>query len=82
MCNIMAIRIDRRSQNAGEVQNILTKYGFIIKLRIGCHETYTDSDMEDGIVLLHLNPNKGEEVQNLKSDLDLIEGVTVKALSI
>lgn len=80
--NIMAIRIDHRSQKAGDVQCILTKYGSIIKLRIGCHEINSESNGEDGIILLHINAETESLVDSLKNDLISIEKVTVQTLSI
>lgn len=82
MENIMAIRIDHRSKKAPEVQEILTKHGCIIKLRVGCHETSPDSCAEDGIILLHLAPQSQDEVNALEKDLSSLEQVTVKKMSI
>ena len=55
MNNIMAIRVDHRVKKAPEGQTVLTKYGCIIKLRVGCHETSPDFCAEDGD-----NPNRAE----------------------
>lgn len=80
--NIMAIRVDHRSQKASDVQNILTEYGGIIKLRVGCHETCSESSNEDGIIILHLSTENEKEVDALRSALNAVNKVDVKTLAI
>ncbi|GAA0076093.1 hypothetical protein UT300005_04710 [Clostridium sp. CTA-5] len=74
---IMAITIDPRSVHAKEVQTILTKYGCIIKTRIGLHELSQDSCSEQGLIILHINSNL-DKVKVFENDLLDIEGVKVK----
>lgn len=82
MTNIMAVRIDHRSKKAPTVQEVLTKHGCLIKLRVGSHETSTDFCAEDGIILLQLSAQNDGEVKALEADLAALGGVTVKTIEI
>ncbi len=77
---IMAIRIARRSQAAVKVQEVLTRHGCIIGLRIGLHEI-GNVCAEDGLVLLNVC-GKPKEVAALKKDLRAIKGVRVKSMEV
>jgi hypothetical protein len=76
----MAIRIDRRSDEAADVQKMLTRHGCIISLRIGLHEI-GNVCAEDGLVLLNVC-GKEKEVAALKKDLRAIKGVHVKSMEV
>ena len=77
---IMAVTISKRIAEAVKVQQVLTKYGCIIKLRVGMHET-GDVCTEDGLVLLHLCGTK-KEVAALKAGLNKIKGVKAKTMMV
>lgn len=79
--NVMGITINLRTANAPTVQNILTKYGCIIKTRLGLHETDETTCSEQGIVLLQL-VGSDEEIEKLKSELTGIQGVKVNLMKI
>ena len=51
--NIMAIVINHRSKNAVQFQEVLTRHGCTIRLRLGLHEA-GDVCSEEGLVLLQL----------------------------
>jgi hypothetical protein len=75
---IMAVAISKRMGEAVKVQQVLTKHGCVIKLRVGLHEA-GDVCADDGLVLLHLCGTK-KEVADLKADLNKIKGVRAKTL--
>ncbi len=77
---IMAVRIDKRLKEAVKVQEVLTKHGCIINLRIGLHET-TNVCADSGLILLSLCGTK-KEVAALKADLARIKGIKVKTMSV
>ncbi len=77
---IMAVSISKRTAEAVEVQQVLTRHGCIIKLRVGLHEA-GDVCADDGLVLLHLCGTK-KEVAALKADLGRIKGVKAKTLTV
>ena len=77
---IMAVIISKRIAEAVKVQQVLTKHGCIIKLRVGLHEA-GDACADDGLVLLHLCGTK-KEVTALQTDLNRIKGVKAKTMSV
>jgi hypothetical protein len=77
---IMAVKIDKRMKEAPKVQEVLTKHGCIINLRIGLHETMNVC-ADNGLVLLNLCGTK-KEVAALKADLGRIKGVKAKTMTV
>lgn len=78
MFSIMAIKIEPRISKAPVVQEILTKYGFIIQTRVGLHEVSENS----GLVILNLIHDKKDDIKNLQSELNSLNGVTAKMIEI
>ena len=64
---IMAVMLDKRREEAPKFQEILTKHGCIIKIRLGIHEV-EQVCAEEGLIILHL-VGTDEEVKNLEKDL-------------
>jgi hypothetical protein len=79
--NIMGITINLRTAHAPAVQEILTKYGCLIKTRLGMHETDEKACSEQGIVLLQLI-GSDEEILKLKDELLVITGVKVNTMKV
>ena len=77
---IMAVIISKRIAEAVKVQQVLTKHGCIIRLRVGLHEA-GDVCADDGLVLLHLCGTK-KDVAALRADLNKIKGVKAKAMTV
>ena len=77
----MAVAIDPRSKVAPTVQEVLTKYGCIIKTRLGLHETSSNACSERGLVLLQI-PAEADGIDDLKSELLSIDGVSVNSMTI
>lgn len=82
MFTIMAIKIDPRVSTAPTVQEVLTKYGCIIQTRLGLHEANKTSCANSGLVILNLIHDEKEEINNLKEELNGINGVTAKLIEI
>ncbi|WBW99542.1 hypothetical protein [Oceanirhabdus sp. W0125-5] len=80
-CTIMAIAINPRTKAAPTVQEILTKHGCIIKTRLGLHEVSETTCSQRGLVLLQLKQD-AENIEQLKTDLTNIDGVTVNTMVI
>ena len=78
---IMAVTIDPRSAHAPQVQTVLTKYGCIIKTRLGLHEVSRDSCSEEGLIILHIHSSL-DEIETLKNELLDVDGVKVKYISL
>lgn len=78
--NVMALIINHRSKKAPEVQEVLTKHGCIIKMRLGLHEAGNVCS-EEGLVILQLSGEE-EEIKALEKDLNNLDGVTAKTMNI
>jgi len=77
----MAVVVNQRSQKANNVQDVLTKAGCIIKVRLGLHEASSDACSEEGLIVLQLIGSV-EENQKLQNDLNAISGVKAEKLEI
>lgn len=78
--NIMAILIGNRLKEAVNVQEVLTKHGCFIKMRLGLHETDSYCS-EEGLVILQVCGEQ-EEIKAVEKDLNSIEGVKAKTMTI
>ena len=77
----MAVILEKRSKEATKVQEILTKHGCIINVRLGLHESVGESCSDEGLILLHLKAGSAE-IQALESDLTKLKSVRVKKMEI
>ncbi|MFI4913351.1 MAG: hypothetical protein ACIAQZ_16965 [Sedimentisphaeraceae bacterium JB056] len=75
---ILGVHITNRLIHAGEIQDILTKFGGIIRTRLGLHEVETGSS-PNGVLLLECT---GDETKfhDLAEALSGVEGVEIKKM--
>lgn len=74
MTTIIGIKITNRLESAVSVQEILTKYGCIIKTRIGLHEEINGQCSAKGLILLEIiNDISAVNIANELCDVDEIE---------
>lgn len=68
---VMAILVDKRTDAAPKVQEILTNYGCLIQTRLGMHEVDATSCSEEGLIIIRLC---GEETKlaDLKAELEAV----------
>ncbi len=78
--NIMAIVINHRTSNAPKFQEVLTKHGCSIKMRLGLHEAGNVCS-EEGLIILQLAGDKGD-IKSLEDALNGMDGIKAKTLSI
>ncbi len=78
--NIMAVVLNQRSKEAPNVQEIFTKYGCAIKMRLGLHDTEGVCS-DEGLILLHMG-GEDEVINALECELNGVKGVQAKTLSI
>ena len=78
---IMAILQEKRVETAVKVQDILTKYGCYIRVRLGLHDAALDSCSPNGLILLQLC---GDEIplQEMQRELQEISEVKVKCMTL
>ena len=74
MTTIISIKISNRLESAVSVQEILTKYGCIIKTRIGLHEEINGQCSPRGLILLEIiNDEESIKIANELCDIEEIE---------
>lgn len=78
---IMTIVQDNRVETAVKVQDVLTKFGCYIRVRLGLHEAAVNSCTNSGIILLQLC---GDDVpvKQIEQELQQIPNVKVKYMSL
>ncbi len=74
MTTIIGIKVSNRLESAVSVQEILTKYGCIIKTRIGLHEEINGQCSPKGLILLEIiNDEESIKIANELCDIEEIE---------
>jgi hypothetical protein len=78
---IMGIVQENRTETAVKVQDILTKYGCYIRVRLGLHDAELASCTNSGIILLQLC-GEGLPLQEMEKALKAIPNVKVKYMTL
>ena len=76
---ILGVLITNREQEAGNVQQLLTKFGCTIKTRLGLHEISTDLCSPCGLILLELLGDTSE-MDKLEKELGKLSGVQLRKM--
>lgn len=78
---ILAILQENRTETAPKVQDILTRFGCYIRVRLGLHDAALDRCTNTGLILLQLC---GEEVPigEIEAELAKVPYVKVKSMSL
>ena len=79
--NLMGIVIGDRRRFAPNVQEVLTEFGCIIKMRIGLHEGIENSCSNEGFIILNL-ADDDKEISRFVDRLEGIESVRVKNIKV
>ena len=74
MTAIIGIKIKNRLEKAVEVQEILTRYGCVIKTRLGLHEEQNGVCSSKGLILLEITDDTAAiDITNELCDIPEIE---------
>ena len=79
--DLIIILLGSRIKEAMSVQEVLTRYGGIIKTRLGIHDPSCAKCGDSGLIVLELLPATSK-IKKLKSDLEALCGVKVKCVSL
>lgn len=79
--DILTILVDKRDDTALTVQEILTKWGSIIRTRLGLHGDSGDINSSHGLIIVDMD-GTGEQFGALASELEAVKGVVVKHVSL
>ena len=77
---ILGVLLTDRMKEANGVQQVLTKYGCSIKMRLGLHEVNEKLCSKTGLILLELFGD-AKEWDNLEKELKGIQGIEVQKMS-
>lgn len=78
---ILGLRVNHRHTNAIKLQELLTKHGCNIKLRVGLHEATDTSCSDDGLIILQVRGDV-ETTNTMIADFDSLDGVTARMLDL
>lgn len=78
---IMVILQEKRTESAVKVQDVLTKYGCHIRVRLGLHDSAVNECSNSGMIILQLCGD-GLEVSNMQDELQAIPNVKVKYMTL
>ena len=78
---IMAILQEKRVDSAAKVQDVLTKYGCYIRVRLGLHDSTVNDCSNSGLIILQLY---GEEliISAMEKEMKEISNVKVKYMTL
>jgi hypothetical protein len=76
---ILGVQVTDRAKKATALQKLFTKYGCIIKTRMGLHEVIDDYCSGGGLIVLDLIDDKNK-IAEFKVKLGEIDGVNVKQM--
>jgi hypothetical protein len=79
--NLVFIKLHARNTEAVKVQEILTKHGCHINVRLGLHEFNEAACSNEGLIVLQVKPDTKATAALLK-DLKTLKKTDVKALSL
>ena len=74
---VILVKIDQRSSEATKVQDILTKYGCNIRVRLGLHEVSNEFCANDGLVVLEVQGDR-DILDKMIEELNALEYVQAK----
>ena len=75
---IVGISVDKRTKTVPEVQEVLTKFGDKIISRFGVHDV---GEHERGLITLNF-VGSGEQLEELKNELNSLEGVNASSINL
>lgn len=73
-CKIMVVKIGSRRERSPEVQEVLSKFGCSIKMRLGLHET-EDVCSDEGLLILQLTGER-DEMKKLEKALGNMKDIS------
>ena len=81
---IIGIRVEQREKTSQNLQGVLSKYGCLIKTRIGFHETDPNFCASDGLIILEIIslPEEDKRPLDLQKELSKIPGIKFKTMEI
>jgi len=77
---ILGVMINDPAKGAEKIQGILTKYGCVIRTRLGMHDMDEEYASDTGLMLLELTGDL-QECLHLENELLSLDGVEVQKMA-
>ncbi len=77
---ILGVQLKQGSGQALKLQQIFSKYGCVIKTRLGLNETDPDNGTQQGLIILELQGDKAD-CHNLINELSGLEDADVQKMT-
>ena len=74
---VMCVLVKNRTNDAPQLQTVLTNHGCIIKTRVGMHEV--NNCAEDGLIMLHLTGSK-EAIYDLEKAINALSEIRARTM--
>ena len=78
MYYVIVLTVKERKKTSMELQKVLSKYGHLIKTRLGIHETVQEE--HEGLIVMHIKASKEADI--LIKELNEIGQVNAKLVKI
>jgi hypothetical protein len=78
---LLIVLLRSRQKEARLVQGVLTRYGCIIKIRLGIHDAAAEKCGDTGLIILELCPETAK-IKKFKAELDALSGVTTRLVGL
>ncbi len=78
LANIMVVKVESRREDSTKVQEVLSKFGCSIKVRLGLHETENVCS-EEGLLILQLSGERDEmrKLEKALNDMNRVQAELV-----
>ncbi len=77
---ILGINVKEGFSESVKLQYLLTKYGGIIRTRLGLHEVAEDHAKPGGLIILELD-GEAKEILNIENELFTLKGVEIQKMT-
>ncbi|MFA4908742.1 MAG: hypothetical protein WC583_03710 [Candidatus Omnitrophota bacterium] len=78
---LLIVMVGSRLKKALSVQEVLTRYGCLVKTRLGLHDSGKNVCSDAGLIILELLPQEAR-IKSFKKELDALPGVKTRLVSI
>ena len=78
---LVAVKIEKRENDATEVQKLLTDFGCNIKVRLGLHDVPSDVCSPSGLIILEVVA-EDSEVNDFVNKLNAVSSVVAKYITL
>ncbi len=79
--DLLVVLVGSRQKEALSIQEILTRYGCLVKTRLGIHDAGKNGCPDAGLIILELLPQQAR-IKKFRKELGSLPGVKTRLVSI